>query len=136
MPPELTKLLEAAFRLLDSGASVPLDTIRIGGRDFRVIAERHEQQGWILVLMPEPDPVPCVYTLMERYGLTERQVEVARLLAERYTDREMADALGVTLATAQRHAQNVMKKLRVSSRKDVAALLRESCPENGSGSAA
>lgn len=126
MAPELKQLLKAAFRLLDGRPTAHLETIRVADKEFRVIAERHEEQGWILVLIAEPDPVPCEFTLMTRYGLTERQMEVVRLLADRCSDREIAEALGVTLATADRHAQNVMKKLGVSSRKAIRSLLQNS----------
>ena len=130
MPPELKQLLKAAFSLLDAGESPPLDTIRIGDMDFRVLAERHEDQGWIVVLIPEPSLVPCDYTIMERYGLTERQLEVARLLGDRYSDRDIADALGIALSTAERHSERVMRKLDVSRRKDVRAKLLDCCGDD------
>jgi DNA-binding CsgD family transcriptional regulator len=58
-----------------------------------------------------------------RFGLTAREVEVARLLARRLSNAEVAEALGVSLSTARHHAGRVLDKLGVSSRKDVAAVL-------------
>jgi DNA-binding response OmpR family regulator len=62
--------------------------------------------------------------LRSRYGLTERQVEVARLLADGCSNVEMAERLGVTENTARNHTEQVMKKLGTSKRARVGAILR------------
>ena len=56
-------------------------------------------------------------------GLTGREVEVARLLARRLTNAEMAAALGVSAHTVRHHTERVMQKLGVRSRRDVATIL-------------
>ena len=61
--------------------------------------------------------------LRERYGLTERQLHVARLMAEGCTNAEMASRLGVSFFTARNHAEQVMGKLGVTNRASVAPLL-------------
>ena len=61
--------------------------------------------------------------LRERYGLTERQLNVARLMAEGCTNAEMASRLGVSFFTARNHAEQVMGKLGVTNRASVAPLL-------------
>ena len=61
--------------------------------------------------------------LRERYGLTERQVDVARLMAEGCTNAEVAERLGVSFFTARNHAEQVMAKLSVTNRSSVAPLL-------------
>ena len=63
--------------------------------------------------------------LRERYGLTERQVAVARLMAEGCTNAEMAERLGLSFFTVRNHAEQVMAKLSVGNRAAVAALLLE-----------
>ena len=130
MAPEVRQLLKAALRLVDAGEAQPATIAKVGEKEFRVIAERHEYHGWIVLLMEEPPRSPCDYTLMTQFDLTDRQVQVARLLADRYSDREIAEELGITLSTASSHTENVMRKLDVSRRKDIAALLRDSCSDN------
>jgi DNA-binding CsgD family transcriptional regulator len=70
-----------------------------------------------------PDPktpvVPDRSELQRRFGLTEREAEVALLLAERRTNKEIARALQVTTYTAMRHAEMVRAKLGISSRRNV-----------------
>ena len=49
-------------------------------------------------------------------GLTEREVEVVRLLARGLQTKQVAGALGISVKTADRHIQNAYRKLGVSSR--------------------
>jgi ATP/maltotriose-dependent transcriptional regulator MalT len=50
------------------------------------------------------------------HGLTERELEVLRLVAAGKSNREIATALVVSEHTVARHVQNIFAKLRVSSR--------------------
>ena len=63
--------------------------------------------------------------LRERYGLTERQVAVARLIAEGCTNAELAARLGLSFYTVRNHAEQVMLKLGVGNRSAVAPMLLE-----------
>jgi DNA-binding CsgD family transcriptional regulator len=58
------------------------------------------------------------------FGLTAREVEVARLLAEGRSNTEVAARLGVTENTARNHTERVMKKLGTSKRARVGPILR------------
>ncbi len=49
-------------------------------------------------------------------GLTPREIEVLRLVAEGKTDREIADALFISRNTVIRHVANILMKLDVNSR--------------------
>ena len=49
-------------------------------------------------------------------GLTEREVEVVRLLARGLQTKQVARALGISAKTADRHIQNSYRKLGVSTR--------------------
>jgi DNA-binding NarL/FixJ family response regulator len=63
---------------------------------------------------------PCE-TALARLSCRER--EVLRLLALRYTDREIADTLFISYRTVTTHVSNILNKLGVDSRRDVAAAL-------------
>ena len=52
----------------------------------------------------------------DTYGLTERELEVLRLVAAGKSNRQIASALVVSEHTVARHVQNILAKLRVSSR--------------------
>jgi DNA-binding response OmpR family regulator len=61
--------------------------------------------------------------LRERFGLTARQIAVARLLGEGYSNAEIAQQLSVSYFTARNHTEQVLGKLGVSSRAAVGAVL-------------
>jgi DNA-binding CsgD family transcriptional regulator/PAS domain-containing protein len=63
--------------------------------------------------------------LRARFGLTAQECAVARLLAERRTDAEIARTLGISPHTARTHAGRVRLKLGVSRRTEIAARLDE-----------
>jgi len=50
------------------------------------------------------------------HGLTERELQVLRLVAEGQTNRSIAAALVLSDRTVDRHVSNILAKLRVSSR--------------------
>ena len=52
--------------------------------------------------------------------LSERELEVARLVVDRKTNREIAEELFVSLKTVEAHMRNLFRKLGVSSRAEVA----------------
>ena len=53
-------------------------------------------------------------------SLSERELEVARLLVDRRTNREIAGQLFVSLKTVESHVRSLFRKLGVSSRAEVA----------------
>jgi predicted ATPase/DNA-binding CsgD family transcriptional regulator len=55
--------------------------------------------------------------------LTRREGEVAALIAEGYTNAEIATHLGMAPRTADTHVSNILRKLAVSSRTEVASWL-------------
>jgi len=82
------------------------------------------------------EPVICVafrkrlaapltnHELRSRFGLTARECEVARLVGEGLSNREMAERLSVSFFTARNHVERVLSKLGVGNRARVGTLLR------------
>ena len=58
-------------------------------------------------------------------GLTEREAEVMRLVADGGSNREVAGQLGVSDRTVQKHLERVFRKLGVATRSAAAARARE-----------
>jgi DNA-binding CsgD family transcriptional regulator len=54
-------------------------------------------------------------------GLTPRQTEVAALVADGLTNREVADRLGITERSAESHLERIRLRLGFRSRSQVAA---------------
>jgi DNA-binding NarL/FixJ family response regulator len=70
----------------------------------------------------EPEAAPAPSVSSNRFHLTRREREVLRLLAERRTNKEIAEALFVSSRTVQTHTINIFAKLGVDNRRDAAAL--------------
>jgi len=77
---------------------------------------------------PEPSEVgppvgsaglPGPRRLCRRFGLTPREAQVARRLAVRRTNAEIASELHVSEHTVRRHTERVLRKLSINSRRDV-----------------
>ncbi len=66
-------------------------------------------------------------------GLTEREAEVLRLLAEGRTNREIGEALFISPKTVSVHVSSLMRKLGVRRRADAARLARKAVPERDTG---
>ena len=62
--------------------------------------------------------------LATRYGLTDRQIEVARLLGQGFANAEIAEILGISPFTARNHTEQILGKLGASTRARVGAILR------------
>ncbi|TMQ91640.1 LuxR family transcriptional regulator [Actinomadura soli] len=65
---------------------------------------------------------PAVATRTHPAGLTERQADVLRLLAQGLTNAEIADRLVVSVRTVDHHVSAILGKLGVRSRREAAAL--------------
>jgi predicted ATPase/DNA-binding CsgD family transcriptional regulator len=73
-----------------------------------------------LSTLPREKPVTASRLAKEVFGgLTEREREVVRLIAEGKSNREIADALVVTKRTIETHINNILYKLGFSSRTQI-----------------
>jgi DNA-binding NarL/FixJ family response regulator len=64
-------------------------------------------------------------------ALTERELQVARLVVDRKTNPEIAEALFLSQKTVETHMRNIFVKLGVSSRVDVARAVEAADPDAG-----
>jgi DNA-binding CsgD family transcriptional regulator len=61
--------------------------------------------------------------LTERFSLTDREIEIAQLLRNGLSSREIAANLGISVNTARRHIERILLKLDVHNRTAAAAKL-------------
>lgn len=62
---------------------------------------------------------PAEHSVVPVEALTPRELEVLRLLAHGYTNRQVAEQLSVSIRTAEGHRSNLMSKLNLRSRLDL-----------------
>jgi DNA-binding NarL/FixJ family response regulator len=62
--------------------------------------------------------------LMEKFGLTRRETQVARLLSQGRSNQRIARELRISEHTARHHTQRILVKLAVHSRGEAGAKIR------------
>jgi DNA-binding CsgD family transcriptional regulator/PAS domain-containing protein len=63
--------------------------------------------------------------LRDRFGLTTRELEAARLVAEGLSNQAIAERMGVSFFTARNHVERLLGKLGAANRAHAVTLLRE-----------
>jgi DNA-binding CsgD family transcriptional regulator len=93
----------------------------LGGQPVEIDLQELEVSGHrtLLITMKHPLGVLGEGELRRRFALTRRQAHVAILLAQRYSDAEIARDLGIALHTARNHVKVVRMKLCVKDRREV-----------------
>jgi DNA-binding CsgD family transcriptional regulator len=66
------------------------------------------------------------HTFAERYGLTHRELQIAWQAAAGRSNRHIATDLGISELTVKTHLKNIFKKVGVSSRTELAAMVWQS----------
>ncbi|MGW0758211.1 helix-turn-helix transcriptional regulator [Streptomyces sp. NPDC002814] len=100
-----------ALAALDTLGAEPL--ARLIRAELRRLGVRHIPRGPLAVTRGNPA------------GLTERQVQVMRLLAEGLTNPEIADRLVVSVRTVDNHVRAVLEKLDAPTRRQATARAAE-----------
>ena len=97
------------------------DATRLGALPLRRALQRLGSRARLSDGQPAAAPPPGPLT-----GLTSREVEVLRLVAEGRNNREIAAALFISPKTASVHVSNILAKLGASSRTQAAAIAHRS----------
>jgi len=87
--------------------------IMIGANAYRDLADRRAAELGIMV-EDRPDPFK---------GLTQREQDIALLVCQGLSNRQIADRLYLSPKTVETHLTRVFAKLNVSARGDLAGLL-------------
>ncbi|MFZ3497264.1 response regulator [Streptomyces sp. 5.8] len=112
------------FLLKNAGPELLLEAVRAAARGdalvspsvtLRLLEHLGAQDGSPLAGRPGPASGPG------RERLSERELEVVRLVARGHTNQEIADELWITLSTVKSHMTGVQAKLRLRNRVEIAS---------------
>lgn len=106
---------EAADALAEHAATWSLDDVEV------MAIECVERLG----SLSTPPATDDRARLAEQTGLTLRELDVMELLVERHTDREIAELLYISTRTVTTHVSAILRKLGVTSRREVAAAIAQ-----------
>jgi predicted ATPase/DNA-binding CsgD family transcriptional regulator len=111
---------EERYRTLhDQGAAYPLEEIvRLAAADADALPPHPAEAGGALVPSPSP-PLRA---------LTSRELEIAGLVGEGLSNRQIAERLVISKRTVDAHIEHIYGKLGVSSRVQLASWLRSAQP--------
>jgi len=93
---------------------------RLGAALVLAEVEKLARWGRVDLVAGEEDahvPLPA-----DEYGLTEREREVLASLVDGRTNREIAEAMFISVKTASVHVSNILRKLGVANREEAARL--------------
>lgn len=102
--------------------------VRTGRGPYRLSGTLWTGEDDIAVVVTVDAPralLPAPAELRARCGLTEREAEVACLLASGMTDRQVAARLHISHSTARRHSEHILAKLGTTSRSGLALRLMQ-----------
>ena len=109
--------------LLKNGSDMELElslgSMQRGGAPIDPVIARR-----ILRLMAAPQPAPAALATIDAApapvaataALSEREMDVLRLVAQGHSNREIARSLSLSINTVECHAKNIYRKLAVRSR--------------------
>lgn len=81
---------------------------------------------FIDLLMPPAKKFSTQSFLMEQYGLTPREKEIAVLLCKGVKPPQIAERLCTSVTTVYKHIDNLYKKMKITSRQELFASFRSS----------
>jgi DNA-binding CsgD family transcriptional regulator/tetratricopeptide (TPR) repeat protein len=115
-------------------ASVPLReahavATRIGAKPLADELERLAERARLDLVPPDAGSADGKQDLEKILGLTPREAEVLRLIAGGYTNREIAEALVISVKTAGVHVSNILRKLDAPNRLEAAAIAHRIAPD-------
>ncbi len=102
--------------------------VLLGGHSYRLrgYLDRFSQPiPTLIVAVERVSALPIPAWLRSAFNLTHREVTVTHLLVRGLTDREVAQELFISLHTARRHSENILRKLGISSRAGIAHHCRQ-----------
>jgi len=129
-PTEAIRFLQDALRMAQSEKFIR--TFGDKGEPMKFLLERVKAEGGELK--------DYVLTLLSAFGekkiegsreqplveaMSERELEILRLMAEGFSNREIAERLVITVGTAKSHVHHVLEKLGTESRTQAAAKARK-----------
>jgi DNA-binding CsgD family transcriptional regulator len=113
----------AALTSTDRPPSVRVRATTGGWLHLHASRLRSASDAQIAVVVEQAEPQSTLGVLLAAYGLTERELDVARLVLRGVSTRAISDDLHISTHTVQDHLKSVFDKVGVRSRRDLVGYL-------------
>jgi DNA-binding CsgD family transcriptional regulator len=114
---ERLSMLQFATAWLEGRALSPAEAIALAREDLPVPDAVHaEAEAVVAAADAKRTPGSLRTSAVSGHGLTPRELDVPRLIAQGRSNREIADTLFISVPTAKRHLSTVLAKLGLPSR--------------------
>jgi len=147
LPQNLVKVLEREQANLDTsdpeevaekwGREVSFFTLPKGTYKLYLIPlevqSLNDTDLWLLRIHPAADPFTKSNRLIEKAGLTWREMEICCLIHDGLGRNEIAERLFISAHTVKTHLKKIHKKLQVNSRTQLVAYLNQHADETPDG---
>ena len=104
---------------------------RLGAKPLLQELELLAQRARLDLTPPDAESQGGGQRIEQVLGLTRREAEVLSLVARGYTNREIADALVISVKTASVHVSHILRKLDAPNRVEAAAIAHRLAPPGG-----
>ncbi|HLJ67938.1 MAG TPA: LuxR C-terminal-related transcriptional regulator [Chloroflexota bacterium] len=121
----------ARLRELEMGArdaSEPRVRVRTRGGEWLAVHATRMAGGetrQIAVILDRAQPMEIAPLIVQTYGLSPRESEITRLIAQAFTTSEISATCHITADTVQDHCKSIFEKVGVRSRRELVAQLYE-----------
>jgi DNA-binding NarL/FixJ family response regulator len=102
--------------------------MRIGAKPLAEQLERLAERARLDLVPLDAGSADATQDVEKILDLTPREAEVLRLIARGYTNREIAEALVISVKTAGVHVSNILRKLDAPNRREAAAIAHRLSP--------
>jgi DNA-binding CsgD family transcriptional regulator len=113
----------AALTSSDRPPSVRVRATTGGWLHLHASRLRSASEARIAVVVEQAEPQSTLGVLLAAYGLTARELDVARLVLRGVSTRAISDELHISTHTVQDHLKSVFDKVGVRSRRDLVGYL-------------
>ncbi|MGL6200508.1 MAG: helix-turn-helix transcriptional regulator [Lachnospiraceae bacterium] len=90
----------------------------------KINSKNNESSYYAITIYPEGRHAAIQDTLVSEYNLTERELEVARMLATGKSYQQVANALYISINTVRTHIKNIYKKTGITNQRTLVNLIR------------
>ncbi|WP_371518116.1 response regulator [Kitasatospora sp. NBC_01300] len=109
------------FLLKDSGSTLLIEAVRAVAAGDAMVSPAVTVRLLKRLSAAGPGAAQAAATTFSPTVLTDRELDVARLVARGRTNQEIGEALAISLSTVKSHLASVQTKLKVRNRVEIAA---------------